>query len=399
VPKLLQINSCINWGSTGKIAEQIGDVAMQNGWESYVAYGRSMNPSKSELIKVGTKGEVILHGMKTMLYDGHGLGSKHATQQLVKRIQALNPDIIHLHNIHGYYINYPILFEYLNSIDTPIVWTLHDCWSFTGHCAHFVVSGCEKWKTMCENCELERAYPRSYFADNSKANFLLKKKLFAANPNMHIITVSEWLAGLARESFMKNADIRVINNGVDLDIFRPQELQKENGKFMILGVTNIWSSEKGLDDFVKLAKMIDKDKYEIVLIGLTHKQIDSLSGIVKGIRRTDSVEQLARYYSMADAFVNLTYSDSFPTTNLEAMACGTPVVTYRTGGSPEAVSDDTGFIVEQGDITEVARIIEGIADKGKNQYSRQCRARAEQFFDKDKNFEKYIDLYKQLITK
>lgn len=394
---LLQINVTVNSGSTGRIAEEIGQTAMTNGWKSYIAYGRNDRPSKSELIRIGTDLDVKLHGLQTRLFDRHGLGSKKATVELIKKIKEINPDIIHLHNIHGYYLNYKILFEYLKSTNIPVVWTLHDCWSFTGHCAHFVAYNCNKWETLCENCSHHMSYPQSLFADNSKNNFILKKACFCSIDNLHLVPVSNWLSNLLESSFFSNKEKIVIYNGIDTSIFKPKLVNRSDNRFLILGVTNMWSKSKGLDDFIQLSTLLNSLKYEIILVGLTSNQISKLPSNIEGIERTASIEDLVTYYSMADAFLNMTYADSFPTTNLEALACGTPIITYNTGGSPEAISEDTGFVVEQGDMNSVVKAIQIIEAKGKAFYSANCRRRAEENFDKDKQFEKYFELYKELL--
>ncbi len=345
---LLQINAACNSGSTGRIAEQIGLLARENGWRSCIATGgRYSRASQLEKIEIGGWWNERWHAVESRLLDNHGLASRCATRRLAERIKELNPTVIHMHNIHGYYLNYKILFEYLNSTDIPIVWTLHDCWTFTGHCAHFIRKGCERWKTKCHDCLLKGNYPSSLFLDRSQRNYELKKELFAGNKNLHLVPVSNWLAGLVKESFLKNVDIQVINNGVDLSIFTPCE-RKDDGKFRLLGVATSWGAGKGLKDFYKLREHLDPQRYEITLVGLKPEQIKELSPGIQGIERTNSVDELARFYSAADVLVNPTYADTFPTVNLEALACGTPVVTYCTGGSPETLTPETGLIVETG---------------------------------------------------
>ena len=392
MPTLLQINSTANWGSTGKIAEQIGILAMQSGWESYIAYGRNNNPSKSKLIKIGSKLGVYWHVLESRLLDNHGLASRLATRKLIKQIEFIKPDIVHLHNIHGYYINYKILFEYLNRSNIPVVWPLHDCWSFTGHCAHFIDCGCYKWREECNSCAKHNYYPTSNI-DLSRRNFRLKKRLFGAINNLHMVPVSKWVANFLSESYLGNKDSSVIHNGIDLNTFSPQQ-REHSSKTRIIGVSN-----KGLQDFYKLRDLLDKDRYEIKLIGLTNAEIESLPIGIIGLPRTNSAHELANLYSEADVFINPTYADTFPTTNLEALACGTPVITYRTGGSPEAITDLTGFVVEQGDISGLVTAIEEVRKNGKERYSEACRKHAEHNFDKDRCFAKYIELYNEILAK
>lgn len=396
MPTLFQINSCANWGSTGKIAEQINQTAAMQGWKTYIAYGRDVNPSQSELIHIGNKISQAVALVEARLFDNDGLANRQATRKLVERIKDIKPDVIHLHNLHGYYINYKILFEYLNSTSIPIVWTLHDCWSFTGHCGHFIGANCEKWNTECFQCPLKKGYPASWGVDNSKRNFKLKQELFTANRNLHIVAVSEWLAGLVRQSFMKNVDIRVINNGVDLKVFRPLEIERKT-KFKVLGVSSVWTKTKGLFDFYRLRELLDTNEYDIILVGLSNEQIAVLPQGIIGISRTNSVDELVRYYSSADVFVNPTYVDTFPTTNLEALACGTPVVTYRTGGSPESVTTTTGIVVEQGNVEALKTAVEAIKNIGKAQFISSCRSLAEMCYSKQNCYQKYVDLETTLI--
>lgn len=396
MPKLLQINSTANWGSTGKIAEQIGELAISNGWESYIAYGRYANKSKSKLIKIGSKFGMLCHLVESRLFDNHGLASRIATRQLIKEIKRINPDIIHLHNIHGYYINYKILFNYLNCVNTPVVWTLHDCWTFTGHCAHFIDAECYKWKNGCEDCPKYRGYPSAY-TDHSERNYRLKNRLFTYKDNIFLAPASKWLSDFVGESYFKHKNRNVFHNGINLSIFKPSKWEQKD-KTNIIGVSSVWNKAKGLDDFYKLRELLDPNKYDITLVGLNQEQIDNLPEGINGILRTNSAEDLAGLYSNANVFINPTYADTFPTTNLEALACGTPVVTYRTGGSPESITPSTGFVVEQGDIDGVINAIKEIESRGKQYYSDACRKYAEENFDKDKCFAKYIDLYNELLN-
>jgi glycosyltransferase involved in cell wall biosynthesis len=401
--RLLQINTVINSGSTGRIAEEIGLKAMANGWESHIAYGRNDRPSKSHKIKIGGKLGIYWHVLITRLFDRHGLGSKRATKQLIEKIKKIEPDIIHLHNIHGYYLNIQVLFEFLSTTNIPTVWTLHDCWTMTGHCAHFDYIGCERWKSQCESCPQKKSYPKS-FRDRSFKNHKLKKELFLSkSANMVLVPVSEWLSDILRDSFLGEISKKVIHNGIDIDVFTPQksklreELRLEN-KFILLGVASVWEKRKGLDDFKKLSTLLDKDEI-IILVGLSKKQVAELPENIIGITRTENVKQLAEFYSIADVFVNPTWEDNYPTTNLEATACGTPVVTYKTGGSPESVSPKTGFVVEKGNIEELVSAIKIIKQQGKSSYTKACRERAVQKFNKDDRFAEYMELYEELLQK
>lgn len=397
MPTLLQINVTANWGSTGKIAEQIGLCAMKHGWESYIAYGRWCNPSNSHLIKVGNKLDMYMHYAEQRIRDNEGLCSRSATKQLIKHISEIKPDVVQLHNIHDHYLNYRLLFEYLNKTEIKVVWTLHDCWAFTGHCFHFVTKNCDKWKNGCFECPLKNEYPRT-FLDRSKEHWLLKKELFVGCKNLTIVPVSDWLANFVKESFLKEKRIHVIKNGVDLNIFKPStslNLSETNSKFKILAVSSVWYPDKGELDIYKLREMLSEDKFEITMVGLSVDQYKKLPKGIIGIQRTQNLQELVKLYSDADVLINPTYADTFPTVNLEALACGTPVITYRTGGSPEAIDEKTGVVIEQGDVDGLVEAIYRMKENPLS--SADCRKRAEECFDKDKCFEKYVELYEILL--
>lgn len=396
MPKLLQINSTANWGSTGKIAEQIGECAIAHGWESYIAYGRYSNHSNSTLIRIGSRISLAWHLIISRLFDKHGLGSRCATKKLIRRIEEIKPDIIHLHNIHGYYLNYKILFNYLKTTNIPIVWTLHDCWSFTGHCAHFVEVNCCKWQKQCTSCILKSRYPKTFYS-SATTNFELKRKLFS-NANVTLVPVSNWLSQFVGQSFIKNKARTVIHNGIDINTFKPLN-NKTNAHVNILGVSSVWDKSKGLFDFYKLREILDSNRFTITLVGLTKQQIENIPKGIIGIERTNSIDELVKMYNDADIFINPTYADTFPTTNLEALACGTPVITYRTGGCPEAITCETGIVVEQGDVNAIVQAIEEICAKGKEYYTYACRKFAVENFDKKVCFEKYIELYNEILNK
>ena len=331
--------------------------------------------------------------------DKHGNGSLWATKSFIKKIDTLKPDIIHIHNLHGYYINYDVLFDFLKRRNIPVIWTLHDCWSFTGHCAYFDLIQCEKWKTRCFNCDNKKEYPYALF-DNSNHNYVQKKQAFCGISNMTLVPVSNWLDGLLHDSFLKDYPSRVIHNGIDLNVFKPtdNDLRKKynlDNKCVILGVADGFGVRKGLRDFVKLQTILS-DEYKIILIGVSDTDIKLIPQGIIAIRRTDSQVELAKFYTMADVFLNPTYEDNYPTTNLEAIACGTPVITYQTGGSPESVSTDTGFVVEKGNIKEVLERINEIR-KSTELYKSSCIKYAEKYFDKNICFENYIDLYRSVL--
>lgn len=402
--KVLQINATVNTGSTGKIAENIGQILLKGGHQSIIAYGRGSMKSASQTIKIGSRFDQNIHGLKSRFLDKHAFGSKKATELLVAEIEKLQPDIIHLHNLHGYYLNIEVLFNYIKTTKIPVVWTLHDCWAFTGHCSFFDRVKCEKWKTECNKCPLYNKYPASYFIDNSTGNYYKKKELFNGVKNLILITPSHWLHNLLKESFLKNYPAQVIHNGVNLDLFikkSNEEIKKKfdiPGDFVILGVASIWDRRKGLEDFIQLSKVIDKNE-TIVLVGLTKELLKGLPENVIGIERTENISELVALYNIAGVFVNPTWVDNFPTTNMEALACGTPVITYDTGGSVESIDDNTGFVVNKGDIQGLKLAIGIIKQKGKTYYNDHCRQRVELFFNEKERFTDYVELYKSMLER
>ena len=349
--KVLQINSVCGYGSTGRIAADLSRYLTQNGDDCLIAYGRGHAPDDVKSIRIGTDFDVYLHGICSRITERHGFYSKRATQRFIRSAREYDPDIIHLHNLHGYYLHLPTLFEWLRESGKPVVWTLHDCWAFTGHCAYFDYVGCDRWKTMCYDCPQKRAYPSSMLMDCSKSNFVQKKEMFISVPKMQIITPSDWLAGLVKQSYFKSYPIATIHNGVDLNTFRPlksdfREKYGLNDKRILLSVANVWETRKGLDFLLELSDILESS-YQIIIVGLSKQQCRRLPSNILGIQRTDNLKQLVEIYSAADVFVNPTLEDNFPTTNLEAIACGTPVVTFDTGGSKECINGNNGIVVQE----------------------------------------------------
>jgi glycosyltransferase involved in cell wall biosynthesis len=364
--------------------------------------GRNARESKSELIQIGTNKDIIIHGIQTRLFDNHGFSSVKATKNFIKKIKQIKPDIIHLHNIHGYYLNIEILFNFLAKANIPVVWTLHDCWPVTGHCTHFDFIDCNKWKTGCYSCPQKTSYPGSFLFDRSRKNYQQKKELFNSVKQMVLVPVSNWLGGIIQQSYLKQYPVNVIHNGINISQFKPSinnSFRKKydlKNSFLILGVASTWEERKGLNDFIKLSNILN-NSYKIVLVGLSAKQLKTLPDTIIGIKRTESIEELVQLYSTADVFVNPTLEDNFPTTNLEAMACGTPVITYQTGGSPESVIKETGIVIKKGDIKELVKAIQTVKKQGKQKYTKECRKHIEQNFDKNDKFAEYISLYKKLL--
>ena len=367
--KVLQINTVCGVGSVGRIVRQIHEALREKGHESYIAYGRKPLGCDGA-IRIGEDLDVYFHVFLTRVFDLHGFGSKKATKKFLKIVEEINPDIIHLHNIHGYYLNIEVLFDFLKSFDKPVVWTLHDCWAFTGHCSHFTYAKCERWKTGCYSCPEKKSYPRSVIFDNSKSNYARKKKAFTGAKNMTLVTPSQWLAGLVKESFLRDYPVQVIPNGIDTEVFKPtpSDFKKRyglDGKFLILGVANVWEKRKGFDYFLDLSKYLSDDEI-IVLVGLSDERIKNLPNNIIGIKRTNSAKELAEIYTAADVSFNPTLEDNYPTVNLEAQACGTYVITFDSGGAKETIiSKESGIAIKPCNAEDIMNLIRVLRSKGR----------------------------------
>lgn len=349
------INTVPN-GSTGGIMMKEHKELLAAGEESYAFWGRGREAENPNEMKFASDAEVKLDVFQTRIDGKAGFHSKNATKRLLARLDEIKPDVVHLHNLHGYFVNVEMLFEWLAKHDCRVEWTLHDCWAFTGHCAYFTYVKCAQWKDRCaysRPCSQLNTYPKTYSKASCSWNFEEKKRLFNLVPadRMKLITPSQWLADLVGESFLKDFPVEVRHNTIDTDVFKPtpSDFRERYGigdRLMILGVASPWTERKGLSDFVRLAGQLDSDKYVIVLVGLSEKQIKELPKSIVGLTRTDSREELAGIYSTADVFLNPTTEDNFPTVNLEAEACGTSVVTYDTGGCSETVRREGSHIVD-----------------------------------------------------
>lgn len=407
--KIVQINPVIRLTtSTGKIMKEIASILSARGHQCWIAYSRGRDgvpANEAKLIPVGNGLSVALHGILTRFTDRHGLGSKLATRRFVRKLERIDPDVIHIHNIHGYFLNYQILFNYLRRSGKPVVWTVHDCWLYTGHCFHYASVGCDGWQHGCGHCPQKRAFPTSWFADRSARNYLDKRNEFCslAIGQLTVVTVSEWMREQMSRSFLKGCDFRVIHNGIDTDVFQPCDTTEVAAKYglqghILLGVTSIWCREKGLDDFIEMRKSLADDE-TIVLVGLTQSQKDALPDGMVGICRTADANELAAIYSTADVLLNLTYQDNYPTVNLEAISCGTPVVTYRTGGSPESVTDETGIVVPQGDVPAALEAARSMRETARNEWRERCRRYAVEHFQRDGCYSEYLSLYEDIASR
>lgn len=405
--KLVQINATANWGSTGKIVEQIGAAAICKGWDSYIVCGRHNNESKSHLIKVGNKFGVLIHYVFNRVFDKEGLCSDVATRKFVSALKEINPDIVHLHNIHDHWLNYKLLFEYLNSTDIKVVWTFHDFWAITGHCTHFIRTNCQKWQETCMECPLtERGFIP--IIDHSKDNFEIKKILFSESNSLTIVPVSEWVAENVRKSFLKDKRICVIPNGIDTSVFRPSALDslpnsiiksiinEWDGKFVIMSVASQWKYDKGLNDYKAMSKLL-KDDEIIVLVGVDDSIISHLPHKIIGIKRTNNQYELAALYTRADVVTIFSSAETFGMTVVEGYACGTPAVVYNNTAPPSLISCQTGFVVTDKDYRMAYEYIQIIKQNGKTAYSQSCIDLVKSKFTVEQSTESYLRLYDELI--
>lgn len=396
--RIAVINIC-DYGSTGKIMIQTAEIAREAG-HSVKTFSRKWINSKGGEEHHTFFGSFVENAIHHVVGEVSGL-SEHfsflGTYSLIRRLKKFKPDVIHLHNLHGWYINLPLLFRYIKRHKIRIVWTLHDCWSFTGHCPHFEMIGCEKWKTGCHHCPQYKEYPRS-FVDNAKFMYGKKKKWFTGVENLTIVTPSKWLASIVKQSFLNEYPVVVIHNGIDLNLFTPsyssfREQYACQNKFIVLGVAFGWSEKKGLDVFAELAKTLDHEKYQIVLVGTDDTIEKKLPDGVISIHRTQNQQELARIYTAANVFVNPTREDTFPTVNMEALACGTPVITFATGGSAEMLDLSCGIVVTKDDVLVMREQIIHMCE-GKIQMKEACVRKAE-CFDKEDKLLQYVKLYEE----
>lgn len=351
--KYLFINSVAGYGSTGRIAAETCRELMKDGHECVLAFGRNKaNCEDVPTVQIGTAWDYRLHGVRGRLLDDHGFGSKAATRRFLDWVREYDPDVIWLHNIHGYYIHIGLLFDYLRGCGKKIFWTLHDCWSFTGHCAYFDFAGCDKWKTGCHHCPQKHTYPQSLLLDNSRRNYERKKLLFTGIPDLTLTVPSHWLESRVKQSFLGEYPVQVVYNKIDRTVFKPTpgDFREKYGlekKTILLGVASVWEERKGLKDFLALSSMLD-DRYRIVLIGLSEEQRKNLPQNILGLPRTNSLEELAQAYTAADLFVNPSVEETFGMTAMEARCCGTEAIVYKDTACEEIVNQFGGIAVDRG---------------------------------------------------
>lgn len=397
--KIVSLNTLPD-GSTGNIMVNIAKCAKKSiDAEVTCFYGNWKNKDKQNAMLrcFGNVFENALSHFIHLVTGYHNIGSWFGTLGLLKKIDKIKPDIIHIHNLHLWVVNVPMLFSYIKKHGIKVVWTFHDCWAFTGQCPHFTMAKCDKWKDGCCSCRQYKEYPKS-LVDRTKTMYRLKKRWFTEVKDMVIVTPSQWLADLVKQSFLKDYDVKVINNGIDLSVFKPTEsdFRKKHhleGKYIILGVAAPWTKRKGFDVFAELAKRLD-DKFRIVLVGISDEQSRTLPENIIGIKRTSDQKELAEIYSAADVFANPTREDNFPTVNIESLACGTPVVTFNTGGSPEIIDKTCGSVTECDDIDAFERELRRVCED--KPYSEDACVLRSKRYDMNDKFEEYVKLYNSL---
>lgn len=394
--KVLQINTVYGEGSTGKIVKALHDICVSRNIECISAHRcvyRGRKPFE-DTVEISSRIDSRIHGVLSRFTMFKGCFSKIKTACFLNKVDKFSPDLIHLHNLHGSYVNLPLLFRYIKKNNIPVVWTLHDCWSFTAICSHFSIAQCEKWKTGCGNCP-QRKILSSCPIDNTGIVWKQKKKWFTGVKDMTLVAPSQWLADLVKQSFLKDYPIKVINNGIDLNVFKPTEsdFRKRYGltdKYVLLGAAFGWGKRKGLDVFTELSKRLN-DKYRIVLVGTDDETGRLLPDNIISIHRTNNQKELAEIYTAADLFVNPTREEVLGLVNIEALACGTPVITFDTGGSPECIDNSCGCVVPCDDVTEMEKAI--IFNCEKQRFSQKACLKQARKFDKNKKFNEYLELY------
>ncbi|MBE5756526.1 MAG: glycosyltransferase [Clostridiales bacterium] len=395
--KVLFINTVYGRGSTGRIVAELGEKLVSEGDDFAVAYGRGKKVKGENVYFIGNKITYYWHALLSRFTDRAGFYSKFATKRLIKFIKKYNPDVIHLHNLHGYYLNIKILFDFIkDEFNGKVVWTLHDCWAFTGHCTHFSFIKCDKWKSGCFNCDGKKSYPSSIFKDNSKKNYLQKKEIFSNVKNMTIVTVSDWLKEEVNNSFLNQYEVVRVYNGIDCNKFAPveenvKEKLKIQDKKMILLVSDGFDERKGFNTFLSVAS-IAPENWHFIIVGVNKEQIKILPKNATGFERIWNQKELIEFYSSADVFFNPSVEETFGLVTAEAMACNTPAVVMNSTACPELiVSNDAGEVVDLSAMPE-----EIITILSKNMLK---KGNQKQYIERDFSIEKYLQGYLEIYKK
>ncbi len=399
--RLLVINSSASTGSTGTIASGVAKAAHAAGWDVELAHASrfpSPDPLPFKTYTIGSRAGETAHAILSRATDSHGLHSEKATRELIDEIKRFRPDVINLHNVHGYYLNYPLLFDYLRTSGIPVVWTMHDLWAVTGHCAFPAAHGCTRWQQLCGRCPGRKSYPASLFFDRSEANLFRKRKAMSDIPTLTIVAVSHWMARELSRSHLRSVSTEVIQNGIDLDVFAPGK-GAENARPVVLAAASRWTARKGFQELMHLADRI-REQCDVLAVGLTTKQAkEAAQHGIQARARVQGAEKMAGLYGMADVFVSPSMGDNYPTTLMEALACGTPAAGFVTGGTAEIIGDDCGSLAHPGDADALSRAVMRIVKRGRGHYSQACRAKAEAQFDNREAFRRYLELFNRVAPR
>ena len=394
----IAIINAVDFGSTGKIMLQLKKVAISNNFSVYI-FSKRNSFRKKDSSHFGFVIENLIHRVLSPLIGCESILSIFGTLSLCLKLKKNKIDLIHLHNIHGFFFCFPLFFKFVKKYNIPIIWTLHDCWSFTGRCPHFIMTKCDRWKVGCHNCLYPpKNYPQSYL-DMTRMMWMLKRRMFTGVENMTIVTPSKWLAGLVQQSFLRDYPVKVINNGIDLSVFKPIESDFRSryglvDKKVVLGVAFGWGARKGIDVFIELSNRLPEN-YRIVLVGTNNSVDATFPANIISIHRTQNQTELAEIYSAADVFANPTREEVLGLVNVESLACGTPVVTFKTGGSPECIDETCGSVVPCDDIDAMEMEIRRICEE--KPYSEDACIAHSKKFDMNARFQEYVDLYKECV--
>lgn len=399
--KILYINTTYLQGGAARIARSLAQEVQRHGHEVLFLYGRGISDGSVPSIRIETTAESAYYALNCRIFDNDGLCAVVPTKRIIRKIEEFNPDLVHIHNMHGYYLEVRKLFDYLHKRRIPVVWTLHDFWGVTGHCVHFLEAKCECWKYgTCKACPEKGSYPASKLLDASGRNFKIKKQVFNKIKNIAYVTPSKWMKQVLSGSFLDSDKIHAIPNGIYLgevtvNDFDLRSMYGLTEKKIILGVANGWEKGKGLDVFLNLSKHIDAN-YHIVLVGFKDNVPEDLPSNVLGLKRTESFSKLAAWYETADVFLNASKQETFGLVSVEAMAYGTPVVAFDVCANREIIINETGKVIESE--KELVDAIESICNEDANTYADSCRRQAS-LFSVERMTNDYLDLYSRLLGK
>ena len=404
--KILQINTIYKQKSTGRTCWELEKILEAKGHYSFTIHqvGETSDPRHSYV--VNRKFGYYFHKVMSRITGLDGYYSYWATRRAIRIIKKQKPDIIHLRNLHGGYLHLPSLFKFLSLYNRPIVYSIHDTWAYTGKCPEYENVQCDKWKSECNECPQWKRYPKSFFFDRSKKMFYDKKHWYADIKDLTVVGVSDYMKNESSQSVLFNGRrIERVYNWINLDVFHPfddiqnRETRARYGmsdKFLVIGVSSYWSKNTEYEEICTLAKQIGREA-QVCLVGGVDIKLPYKN--MHHIPNTNSIDELARIYSCADAFICLSTAESFGKVAAEALACGTPIVVYDSTGIKEIPGNDCGSIVEKHNISGVKEKLLEIKEKGKKSYSFACRKRAEKLFNYMVNAEQMISLYKEILEK